>query len=68
LAVHLGILVLLVVMVAIVGALVALVVFFALSRKPPMVRAPTISADGKWWWDGSEWKPVSGPPTTSSGS
>lgn len=29
---------------------------------PAPAPAPTISPDGQWWWDGSQWQPIRIPP------
>lgn len=27
-------------------------------RELEQFRTPSLSRDGRWWWDGSEWKPI----------
>lgn len=39
------------------------VVLLASSNRSGRHPAPLISPDGRWWWDGTEWKPVPQQPS-----
>ncbi|HEY1456102.1 MAG TPA: hypothetical protein VGG31_06370 [Candidatus Dormibacteraeota bacterium] len=40
-------------------------------RELEQFRTPSLSRDGRWWWDGKEWKPIpqaeAGDPPPASG-
>lgn len=37
---------------------VVVVLVLIASGRPGRVQAPLFSPDGRWWWDGHEWRPV----------
>jgi hypothetical protein len=51
----------LVIVLVIVVPLVVLVLALSRGRGGHASHPPTLSPDGRWWWDGREWKPL--PPT-----
>ncbi len=52
----------LVVLAVVFGPIIALVALLAARTRGGIDRTPTLSPDGRWWWDGREWKPMPAQP------
>jgi hypothetical protein len=48
-------------MMVVVVVVAVLAITFAMRPKAPM--QPTLSPDGRFWWDGHEWRPMPEPGT-----
>jgi hypothetical protein len=60
--IHLTYVLLLLFVLAVIVGLVVLVAIRASAGMSRPMPPTQVSPDGKWWWDGREWKPVQPPP------